>query len=329
MLVGFFRPAILLPPIKIANDELSLILKHELIHFKRHDLWYKALILAATILHWFNPVVYLMAKATSVQCEISCDALVLQGADFQQRKQYGETIIGVVRNGAKLRTALSTDFYGGKKGMKNRISSIMDTTKKKAGFVILCVVLVAIIGTGVALAVTNIEPNTADSKAEIFENVNNQLDMDVEFTNGWRSPLFDLDENGTGGQFIIVQVGSLKSDPEQGVAVVCRQNKDSEQYVIDDKFLTPSKHGAIKIESLGAKDFTMSVVAEDGYEWIFNIYNGFYNNGDDNKVAATAANLEKPDVVVDSEAARGASVVDGVSGLSGPIVVDSAPTPLP
>lgn len=77
MLVGFFHPAILLPPVKFAGDELSLILKHELIHFKRHDLWYKALILEATALHWFNPVVYLMAKAAAVQCEISCDALVL------------------------------------------------------------------------------------------------------------------------------------------------------------------------------------------------------------------------------------------------------------
>ncbi len=154
MLVGFFRPAVLLPPMKIAGDELSLILKHELIHFKRHDLWYKALILTATALHWFNPVVYLMAKAAAVQCEISCDALVLQGSDFQQRKQYGETIIGVVRNGSKLRTVLSTNFYGGKKGMKNRISSIMDTRRKKTGVAILCIVLVSIIMTGATLAAT-------------------------------------------------------------------------------------------------------------------------------------------------------------------------------
>lgn len=152
MLVGFFHPVILLPPVKIADDELSLILKHELIHFQRHDLWYKALILAATALHWFNPVIYLMAKATAVQCEISCDALVLRGADFQKRKQYGETIIGVVRNGSKLRTALSTNFYGGKKGMKYRISSIMDTKRKKAGVAVLCMALVGIIMTGATLA---------------------------------------------------------------------------------------------------------------------------------------------------------------------------------
>jgi bla regulator protein BlaR1 len=158
MLVGFFRPAILLPPAKISDDELSLILKHELIHLGRHDLWSKALILAATALHWFNPVVYLMARAAAIQCEISCDALVLQGADLQRRRQYGETIIGVVRNGAKLQTSLSTNYYGGKRGMKTRIYSIMDTTKKKAGVVVLCAALIAIIGTGTVFAVAAASP---------------------------------------------------------------------------------------------------------------------------------------------------------------------------
>lgn len=153
MLVGFFRPAILLPPVEIGIDELPFILKHELIHYKRHDLWYKALILAATAFHWFNPLVYLMAKSAAVQCEISCDALVLQGADFERRKQYGETIIGVVRNGVKLQTALSTNFYGGKKGMKTRISSIVDTKHKRAGVAVLCVTLAGIMLTGATFAV--------------------------------------------------------------------------------------------------------------------------------------------------------------------------------
>jgi hypothetical protein len=152
MLVGVFRPVILLPPVNTADDELAFILRHELIHFKRHDLWYKALILAAAALHWFNPVVYLMAGAAALQCEISCDALVLQGADFEKRRQYGETIIGVVRNGVKFRTALSTHFYGGKKGMKSRISSIMDTNRKRTGIAVLCIVLAVIMATGVPLA---------------------------------------------------------------------------------------------------------------------------------------------------------------------------------
>ncbi len=170
MLIGFFSPAILLPPVEIGIDELPFILKHELIHYKRHDLWYKALILAATALHWFNPLVYFMTKSAAVQCEISCDALVLRGADFQQRKQYGETIIGVVRNGAKFRTALSTNFYGGKKGMKNRISSIMDTKRKKAGVAVFCIALVGIIMTGAthAAAADNEQTIVLESKNVTF-----------------------------------------------------------------------------------------------------------------------------------------------------------------
>jgi beta-lactamase regulating signal transducer with metallopeptidase domain len=179
MLVGFVRPIILIPPVQLSQDELAFILRHELIHFKRHDLCYKALILMATIIHWFNPVVYLMAKAIALQCEISCDVLVLVGADFQQRKQYGETIIGVVRNGSKLQTVLSTNFYGGKKSMKNRLSSIMDTTKKKAGFVILCIILIAITGTGVTLATANKEPSDSDKQdvLSLVENFGETLKM--------------------------------------------------------------------------------------------------------------------------------------------------------
>ncbi|MCC3372434.1 M56 family metallopeptidase [Cohnella sp. REN36] len=152
MLVGFFRPTILLPPISFSDEQLSLILKHELIHFKRHDLWFKAIVLLATVFHWFNPIVYWMSKSIAVQCEFSCDALVLQGADFQQRKQYGEAIIAVARNGAKLRTAFSTQLYGGKRSMKNRISFIMDTKRKKAGVIILWMALSGTIMTGAAVA---------------------------------------------------------------------------------------------------------------------------------------------------------------------------------
>jgi beta-lactamase regulating signal transducer with metallopeptidase domain len=152
MLIGFFRPAVLLPPIKIAGDELRFVLKHELIHFQRRDLWGKALILAATALHWFNPAVRIMAKAAAAQCEISCDELTLQNVDFHRRKQYAETIIGIVRNMARPQTALSTNFYGGKRGMKNRIFSIMDTKRKKAGIAVFCVVLASAIAIGAAVA---------------------------------------------------------------------------------------------------------------------------------------------------------------------------------
>lgn len=78
MLLGFVRPTILLPSDNILSDELPLIFKHELVHLKRRDLWYKALVLVAAAFHWFNPVVYVMARDIALQCELSCDEEVVK-----------------------------------------------------------------------------------------------------------------------------------------------------------------------------------------------------------------------------------------------------------
>ena len=157
---GFVNPRILLPKVELADDELRFILKHELVHFKRKDLYYKCLVLIATAIHWFNPIVYLIARAIEAQCELSCDAEIVRNTDADTRQQYSETIIGVVKCQSRLKTALSTNFYGGKKGMKNRISSIMDTGKKKTGMVIVCMFLVVTLGTGFVFAANanTIEP---------------------------------------------------------------------------------------------------------------------------------------------------------------------------
>ena len=152
MLTGFIHPRILLPHIHFAADELRFILYHELVHYKRKDLWYKSLILLATAVHWSNPLVYLIAKAINIQCEISCDSEVVDRTDADTRLHYSETIIGVVRYQSNLKTALATNFYGGKKGMKKRIFSIMDTRSKKTGIAVLCGVLLLTFGTGFASA---------------------------------------------------------------------------------------------------------------------------------------------------------------------------------
>ena len=152
MMTGFVNPVILLPRPDFPADELPYILRHELVHFKRKDLWFKSLVVLATAIHWFNPVVYLMAKAIALQCEISCDAQVVNGTGLETRQQYSEAIIGVIKRQPKVQTTFSTNFYGGKKGVKKRIFSIMDTKKKKVGIAVLCLILMGTLGTGAAFA---------------------------------------------------------------------------------------------------------------------------------------------------------------------------------
>ena len=152
MMIGFFRPVILLPDTKISTEELAFVLRHELAHLERNDLWYRALTLLATAIHWFNPVVYLMSKVIAVQCEISCDELLVQESSIQNRKQYSETIIGMVRNSTSVTTELSTDFNRDGNAIKTRIFRIMDITKKKAAIALFLVILTAIIGSGITFA---------------------------------------------------------------------------------------------------------------------------------------------------------------------------------
>ena len=159
MLIGLVKPRIFIPTVEIAHDELRYILKHELVHYKRKDLLYKYIVLAATAIHWFNPIIYVVAKEIANLCEISCDAEVVKNMDADTRQFYSEAIIGVVKYKSKLKTALSTSYYGGKNGIKKRISSIMDMNSKRAGIAIVCVTMFITLGTGLIFA-ANVIPAT-------------------------------------------------------------------------------------------------------------------------------------------------------------------------
>lgn len=181
MMVGFICPTIILPAADFSENEIFLVLKHELIHFKRKDLWFKVLILTATAIHWFNPVVYIMAKAIATQCEIACDEEVVRDAGLDSRQQYSETIIGIIKNQSRIQTALSTNFYGGKKEMKNRIFSIMDATKKKAGAFIICFAILGTVGTG-TFAVSN-QAATINKSVKFIQNSYEQFSSVGSVTN--------------------------------------------------------------------------------------------------------------------------------------------------
>uniref|UniRef100_UPI0013E8C5EC M56 family metallopeptidase n=1 Tax=Longirhabdus pacifica TaxID=2305227 RepID=UPI0013E8C5EC len=89
MLIGLMKPTIVLPHSNYDSHELRFVLTHELVHYKRKDVWVKALTMVATAMHWFNPLLYVMSKAISTQCEISCDEAVVKRIDQNGRREYG------------------------------------------------------------------------------------------------------------------------------------------------------------------------------------------------------------------------------------------------
>lgn len=102
LLTGFFRPEILLPEMELTPEELDVVFAHEYTHFRRRDLWYKLLLLAANAAHWFNPLVYLMVRQANRDLEYSCDDAVTKGKDMEFRRLYSMTVLKTMKRGGAI-----------------------------------------------------------------------------------------------------------------------------------------------------------------------------------------------------------------------------------
>lgn len=93
LLTGIFRPLILLPRTEYTDEELRLILRHELTHHKQGHLLLQALARLAAAVHWFHPLGYLLVRALPRICEDACDEAVAAALTKEERKRYGFVIL--------------------------------------------------------------------------------------------------------------------------------------------------------------------------------------------------------------------------------------------
>jgi len=168
MLTGFFRPIVLLPEKAFDDEELTLIFRHELVHYKRKDLPIKLLSLIAIAVHWFNPLVYLLSASLQAEGETSCDEAVLKQANMDERHFYAEVIISMIGK-KKEQTYLATNFYGGKAGIKKRLSSLLDTRPKakRLAFSMLTTVLILTLGAGSVFAADHLRNTSSQNHDDI------------------------------------------------------------------------------------------------------------------------------------------------------------------
>ena len=152
LLAGLFRPRLLLPGEDWGERELRFILRHELTHYRRRDLWYKLVLLAAGSLHWFNPLVHLLVREAEADLELTCDDLVMAGADLADRRAYSETLLASIRRqkGLLSRSSLSTHFYGGAGVMRERFRNILGSRGRRWGGAVLVLALVATVSAACA-----------------------------------------------------------------------------------------------------------------------------------------------------------------------------------
>ncbi len=194
MLIGLFRPTIILPDREYTNEQLHAVLLHELTHLRRKDVLVKWLSVLVAAIHWFNPIVWLVRREIDRACELSCDEAVIRNLDTDGKQNYGETLLYVAADAKTLHAVLSTTMCEEKKALKERLGAIMKSKKHTRLAIIVSVVLIiavggAVIALGAGKAIPLNEPPGIMIKAGDIE-----IAWEVGL-NKWNGSIYDRLDN--------------------------------------------------------------------------------------------------------------------------------------
>lgn len=95
--LGVRRPAILLPLTlarQVSRAQLRIVLAHELVHHRDHDLLAEMVLSIVTVIWWFHPVVARLAGHIRALREERCDAIVVE-ANVTDRESYCRALLAV------------------------------------------------------------------------------------------------------------------------------------------------------------------------------------------------------------------------------------------
>ena len=224
MLAGFIHPTLYLPDEHISRTDAAFIFRHELTHYKHGDLWLKLLLLAARCLHWFNPLVHLIARFAQEDIEAACDDAVVRGHDGAYRRAYGETILRSAIAQAQKRKALVSCFGDDKKTLMRRFEGLFDKSVKKRGVALVVMIALLVGSLSCTIAVGDRStPQTTEERALLIANTFAQAYVD-EDAEGFYKYLDPSSENAEGDTFstgaAVYKRYTTRYEPETQTALI-------------------------------------------------------------------------------------------------------------
>ena len=262
LLLGFFHPCIVLPGTDCSDLDFQYTIRHELTHFKRKDMFYKWLMQTAVCLHWFNPLVYLMARDVNRLCELSCDEAIIRHLNETAMRDYGNTLLGAVRPKGNYKNSLaSVTLNESRELLKERLDAIMNYKKqtkmiKVLSFIMTLTICLGGAFTGAYAAAPNPLPGNASGQdtAETEEEV-----------------VFHLSSNGHNG---ITKSDSFEAEDDQILTITIQSDIKGGSV---DLFLFSPDNKEQRI-TMNDSDETKTITLSAG-RWAYNC-TGFFESGD-------------------------------------------------
>ena len=166
---GLLRPKIYLPS-GLSPEEEKYIKKHEQVHIQRLDHLWKFLAFVITIVHFFNPLVWLAYYLMGLDMELSCDEKVIKDLGHGIKKDYSQSLLAF-STGRKILTASPLAF--GENNTKTRIKNILAYKKPKKFVLAICFILIALVAVG-CLTDKNEKENLPSIEKQISQEENNK-----------------------------------------------------------------------------------------------------------------------------------------------------------
>ncbi|MCL1853000.1 MAG: M56 family metallopeptidase [Peptococcaceae bacterium] len=183
MLVGLFRPMIILPDRPYSEAQLRSVLLHELTHMRRRDVAVKWVTVFACSLHWFNPLVWLARREINRVCELSCDAAVIGNMNSVDKQTYLQSLVALAADPRAPRAVLATTLCEGKKALEERLVSIMrykphrlKTLVASALMIVAAVGVVSLLGASVAAAENAAQVATTGTESPDISSMPHDMD---------------------------------------------------------------------------------------------------------------------------------------------------------
>lgn len=137
---------------EVAADAAALrhVLAHEATHYRHGDPLWALVRGACLVVHWWNPLVWLVAIRSREDSELACDACAVKQLDSTERAAYGKTLIALSCGKAAPSSVLTaaTTMSGGKRTLKERVRLLAKRPRTRV--VAACVLAAAVILAAVA-----------------------------------------------------------------------------------------------------------------------------------------------------------------------------------
>lgn len=186
ILIGITQPKIMLPIKGEYNlEEWEMFLKHEMCHFKNHDLYYRLYLEIVQCIHWFNPVIYSFVYKFYEISELVCDSRTVSGYGLEKRICYARLINKAMEEKPSIKTLAS--FSGSYKRAERRIFNIMKRKKHKNNIVfslavVVFLILCPIISYAAARAVNHSENVLVNKFRSYYDNEERAITVDERVT---------------------------------------------------------------------------------------------------------------------------------------------------